>query len=163
MKTSNLNLKYINEIKLRDIQLKINNKNLVTNSFLYKRNKIDYDLCSYCQKQAESILHWFFGCGVVKEFWGSFKTWVMGKINTDVHLSDKNIIFSAFSFKMLNYLIVLAKYYIYKNKFYNKSINIQGFEAYVKNKFINKIYIAKINNTYNKFLGMVFFIPLFHG
>ena len=77
----------------------------------------------------------------------------MSKINTDVHLSDKNIIFSAFSFKMLNYLIVLAKYYIYKNKFYNKSINIQSFEAYVKNKFINKIYIAKINNTYYKFLG----------
>ena len=78
----------------------------------------------------------------------------MGKINTDVHLSDKNIIFSAFSkCSLLSYLIVSAKYYIYKNKFYNKSINMQGFEAYVKNKFINEMYIAKINNTYSKFLG----------
>ena len=90
-------MKYINEIKLRDFQFKINNKILVTNSFLYKINKIDNDLCSYCQKETESILHLLFGSDVVKEFWGSFKTWVMGKINTDVHLSDKNIIFSAFS------------------------------------------------------------------
>ena len=80
-------MKYINEIKLRDFQFKINNKILVTNSFLYKINKIDNYLCSYCQKETESILYLLFGCDVVKEFWGSFKTWVMGKINTDVHLS----------------------------------------------------------------------------
>ena len=57
--------------------------------FGYKINKIDNDLCSYCQKETESILHLLFGCDVVKEFWGSFKTWVMSKINTDVHLSVK--------------------------------------------------------------------------
>ena len=147
-------MKYINVIKLKDFQFKINNKILVTNSFLYKINKIDNDLCSYCQKETESILHFLFGCDVVKEFWGSFKTWVMGKINTDVHLSDKNIFSLAFlKCSLLNYLIVLAKYNTYKKKFYNKSINIQGFEAYVKNKFINETYIAKINNTYSKFLG----------
>ena len=46
-----------------------------------------------------------FGCDIVKEFWSSFKTWVMGKINTDVQFSDKYI-FSAFSkYSMLNYLL----------------------------------------------------------
>ena len=78
----------------------------------------------------------------------------MSKINTDAHLSDKDIVLPAFSkCSLLNYLIVLAKYYIYKNKFCNKSITIQGFEAYVKNKFINEMFIAKINNTYSKVLG----------
>ena len=77
-----------------------------------------------------------------------------GKINTDINLSDKNIIYSAFSkCSLLNYLIVLEKYYIYKNKFHKKSLNIRKFEAYVKVKFNNEMYIAKINNTYDKFLG----------
>ena len=46
LKTFNLNLKFINEIKLRDFQFKINNKILVTNYFLHKIIKIDNDLCS---------------------------------------------------------------------------------------------------------------------
>ena len=35
-KLGNASLKYINEINLRDFQFKINNKILVTNSFLYR-------------------------------------------------------------------------------------------------------------------------------
>ena len=42
----------------------------------------------YYQKETESILHLLFSCDTVTEFWGSFKTWV-GKINIDVHFSDK--------------------------------------------------------------------------
>ena len=153
-KLGNANLKYINEIKLRDFQFKINNKILVTNSFLYKINKIDNHLCSFCQKETESIYHLLCTCDIVKAFWDTFKTWVSGKINTDINLSDKNIIYSAFSkCSLLNYLIVLAKYYIYKNKFHKKSLNIRKFESYVKVKFNNEMYIAKINNTYDKFLG----------
>ena len=94
-------------------------------------------------------------CDTVKVFWDNFKKWVGEKINTEVNLSDKDIIYSAFSkCSLLNYLIVLAKYYIYKNKFYHKTLNIKGFESYVKVKFKNEMYIAKINNTYDKFLGM---------
>ena len=75
-----------------------------------------------------------------------------GKINTDINLSDKNIIYSAFSkCSLLNYLIVLVKYYIFK--FHKKSLNIRKFESYVKVKFNNEMYIAKINKTYDKFLG----------
>ena len=74
LKTYDLNLKYINEIELRDFQFKINDKILLTISFLYKINNIDNNLCSYCQKETESILHLLFGCDVVKELWGNFKT-----------------------------------------------------------------------------------------
>ena len=89
----NSSLKYINEIKLRDFQFKINNKSLVTNSFLHKTNKIDNNICSYCQKETESIVHLLCTCDIVKEFWDSFKTWIGEKINADVNRSDKNIIY----------------------------------------------------------------------
>ena len=82
----NSSLKYINEIKLRDFQFKINNKILVTNSFLHKINKIDNNLCSYCQKETESIFHLLCTCDIVKEFWDNFKTWISEKINADVNI-----------------------------------------------------------------------------
>ena len=67
LKTYNLNLKYIDETKLRNFQFKINNKISVTNSFLYEMNKVDNDLCSYCRKETESILHLLFTCDIVRE------------------------------------------------------------------------------------------------
>ena len=91
-----------------------------------------------CQKENESTCHLLCTCEIVKAFWDTFKTWASRKINTEVNLSDKIIIHSAFSkCSLLNNLIVLAKYYIYKNKFYKKSLNIRGFEAFVKVNFEN--------------------------
>ena len=46
-------LKLFHETKLRDFQYKINNKILVTNSFLFKINKTDNLACSYCNEQPE--------------------------------------------------------------------------------------------------------------
>ena len=52
------------------------------------------------------------------------------KINTEFGLSSRNNIFSAFSkCTLLKYLTILAKYYIYKNKFYTKNLCISGFEV----------------------------------
>ena len=150
----NSSLKYINEIKLRDIQFKINNKIHVTNSYLHRINKIDNNICSYCQKETESIFHLLCTCDIVKEFWDDFKTWVSETLNADVNISDENIIYSSFSKSpLIDFLIIMAKYYIYKNKFHNKRINTRGFEAYAKVKFKNEMYIAKIKNAYDKFLG----------
>ena len=157
----NSNLRYINEIKLRDFQFKINNKILVTNSFLYKINKTDSHLCSFCRKDTESIHHLLCTCDKVREFWNTFKTWISQRINTTFNISDRNIIYSAFEkCSLINYLVVLAKYYIYKSKFHNQNLNIRGFEAYSKVKFFNEMYIAKINNTYEKFLGK--WSPIYH-
>ena len=60
----------MNEIKLRDFQFKIINRILVTNIFLFKINKKDNDLCSYCQGEAESIIHLFVRCEIVKRILG---------------------------------------------------------------------------------------------
>ena len=50
-----LNIKQCHEVKLRDFQYKINNKILVANSFPFKINKIDSDVCNYCREQPEKI------------------------------------------------------------------------------------------------------------
>ena len=151
-KKINKTLNYIKEVKLRDFQFKINNCILVTKSFLFKIKKKDNHRCSYCNQEAESITHLLFYCGKVVEFWKNLKTWLIRKANIDLQVEIKNILFSSPSQALLSYLITVAKYYIYKSKFNMKMLSIRGFENFLKQKFINEMYIGKISKTYDKFL-----------
>ena len=54
---------------------------------------------------------------------------------------------------LLNYLLVVAKYNIYKSKFTSGNLSILGFKANLKRKFEEEKYIAKVNDKYAKFLG----------
>ena len=49
-KLYNSSIHDINEVKLADFQFKSNNKILVTNSFLFKIQKINNQRCSYCNE-----------------------------------------------------------------------------------------------------------------
>ena len=54
---------------------------------------------------------------------------------------------------LLNYLLVVTKYYIYKAKFVQERISILGFKAILKKKIEEEKYIAKRYDEYAKFLG----------
>lgn len=69
-------------------------------------------------------------------------------------LNHKNLIFSWHKENSLsNYLLVVAKYYIYTTKFKSRQLSIAGFKQLLKRKFEGEKYISKINNKYEKFLG----------
>ena len=48
-------MKDLKEVILKDLQFIINNKILVTKSFLYRIGKEDNSQCSYCNQDTESI------------------------------------------------------------------------------------------------------------
>lgn len=151
----------IHEVKLKDFQFKINNKILATNSFLCKINKIENNRCSFCEQEPETIKHLFVDCPKVTEFWESVKHWLQIHGNLNLNITDKAIIFAWQKEKsLINQVIVVAKYYIYKTKFTSKRLSIIGFQLLLKRKFKNEQYIARINNSYNKFLGK--WSSLFH-
>ena len=144
----------LKEVKLKDFQFKLNNKILTTKSFLYRINKVDNDTCSYCEHNSETLKHRFVDCQKVKEFWDDLKVWLQTHANLSINISDKSLIFSWQKEKsFMNYLLVVAKYYIYKTKFTSRRLNIAGFKSLLKKKFDGEKYIAKINNRYDKFLG----------
>ena len=113
-----LNIKNWHEVKIRDFQYKINNKILVTNSFLSKINKIESDACTYCKEQPEKIDHLFLRCPKIRQFWNELRTWLYTNVKVELSLEDRKILFS-FDGKneLVNYIYVLAKFYIYQNKF----------------------------------------------
>ena len=129
------NIKHWHEVQIRDFQYKINNKILVTNSFLFKINKIDSEVCSYCREQPEKIHHLFLTCPRVKAFWSDLRTWLITNVNIDLPLDDRPVLFSCSgNNELLNYIYVLAKLFIYKNKFNSRTIYIQGFINFLKKK-----------------------------
>ena len=55
-------------MKLKDFQFKINNKILVTKSFLQKINKTNNKICSLCGEYPETLKHLFFEYEKAKPF-----------------------------------------------------------------------------------------------
>lgn len=67
------------------------------------------------------MFHFFFECQVVKGFWDSLATWIGGKVGIPEFPEDLaeeefllGIIERQGDFSLLNYVILLAKFYIYK-------------------------------------------------
>lgn len=142
----------LNEVKLRDFQYKINNKILVTNSFLFKINKIDNEMCSYCQEQPEKIHHLFLRCPKIRTFYTDLQSWLKSAISIEISLSEREILF-AYNGKndLENYIYVLIKYFIYQNKFFTKKVTVQGFANFLKKKMLSEKYMSHINNRTGSF------------
>ena len=145
-------IKNIKEVNLQEFQFKVNNHILVTKSFLHKINKVDNDRCTFCSLETETIIHVLFNCNKVKEFWLAMKNWLRIQANVILHLTIKNVIFSKQeNNELLNYILLLGKYFIYKTKFLANSIRLENFITYLKRKYQNEKYISKIHNKQNKF------------
>lgn len=147
-------MKDLKEVTLKDFQFKINNKILVTKSFLYHIGKIDDNHCSYCNENIESIYHLFVECDKVKRFWQELRQWLLSVSNLSLMLEEKNILFSyQGKNQLINYIFTLAKHYIYKTKFYTNELDINAFKAILKDKCRCEKYIAYLNNNLSKFLS----------
>ena len=146
--------KDFNEVVLKDFQYKLTNKILVTKSFLHRIRKIEDNLCSYCKQESETILHLFVDCDKVKEFWQSLQMWLLQNMNIRININTKCILFSyQWKSKLENYILAVAKHYIYKNKFSDKQLNINSFIFMLIGKFQCERFIANINNKMSKFLS----------
>ena len=53
----------------------------------------------------------------------------------------------------LNYVFVLAKYYIYKSKVFTNYLSVYNFVIYLKRKFQSKRYICIGNKEFDIFMG----------
>ena len=150
----NVNIKNIKEVKLKDFQFKINNHILVTKSFLFKINKTDNDICSLCNREVETIIHLFYYCSKVKEFWSDLQNWLQVQANITFDLTIRTVLFSKQpENKLLNHLLLLARYFIYKTKFFTNYIRLETFISYLKRKYLNEKYISKLHNNQDKFVA----------
>ena len=103
--------------RLRVFQYKVLNNALYLYKHLYISKLRDTKLCSFCSWEDETIFHLFANCSKSKTLWNSLKEFFKDIINLP-SLTTQSAIFGFLQtdqelFLILNYLLLLFKYYLY--------------------------------------------------
>ena len=147
--------KISNVAKLRSFQYRLLQRGLVTNIHLEKWKLSSTDVCYYCKTERESITHLLCQCEIVKAFWVKVKTWLCEKFSlqeTDLEVCDRSIIFNNVVQKgdsVVNLIVLLAKHYIYRQKWQKGNLNIKAFQRVVQQVENMEKYIAVKNERVN--------------
>jgi len=108
------------DTKIREFQYKLLNNIVFTNDKLFRFKMIDLPFCAFCQTEVESLEHLFFHCNVTKTFWNLLSSWLIKQKIITTSLTLENVLFGVFNviedFLILNHLLLLAKFYIYRCK-----------------------------------------------
>ena len=104
------------DTKLQDFQYKLVHRILITNSFLYKCGLKETELCTFCTETKESLVHIFWECNYVRNFWLSVGNFL--KIcGLSLPFNAKDIILGLTEHSSaqgtINNVIIILKYYIY--------------------------------------------------
>ena len=137
---------------VRAFQFKVLNSILFTNTKLFKIGFITEDKCSFCKSDSETLSHLLFDCIKTKSFWRDFESYFYSLSKEFVHLTLKDVIIGIIITEcpLLNYLLLIAKIYLWDCRRTQILRNITGFKLKVKNKFETEKYVCMKNNTLDK-------------
>ena len=128
-----LPFKITKEPKLIEFQFKIVNFIIGTNVFLKTVKIKENDLCGFCENSKETVKHLFYECTLVKRFWGYFEVYWYEKTNEPLKLSLNAVLLGDNQFSdMLNYFILVAKYYIFRAKYHQVLPRFKDYVAILK-------------------------------
>ena len=139
----------------RDFQYKILNRILFTNSKLFKLKLVESPLCSFCDKNEETLEHLFIFCEHSRAFWKEISSWLHEcGIETLPDLTDQiNIMFGLFDvdnhFMLLNHIMLIAKQTIFLCRQKSITPSFIIFLAHLKKIFRIEEYLAKEKKKLN--------------
>ena len=146
-----------NDIKLRWFQARLIHRILPTNKFLFFCKIKESPMCTFCHVEEESILHLFWECPVVLTFWEKIERLLQEKchICARLKISEQLVIFGSekniHTDKILDFIIMLGKFFIYKCRFKNTCPTAEGFVAFLKLRYADEIYTSKVYLDFENF------------
>jgi len=145
--------------KLRNFQYRLLNRITTTNKFLKLRNVVDTDKCTFCMMYVETLVHLFYECNHVALFWSDVESALYNKCNITVTLTPREIIFglhtdSSYNLSVdiiqsLNYMIILAKKFIFSCRYKEVKPAFKNFCNYLEFQRKIDMYNVKVYNTNN--------------
>ena len=149
-------IKKISEIQLRWMQIRIIHRIIGTNIVLSKMGVEQNVFCTFCKNMKENIQHLFFHCSYTQLFWTELKEAInvkcgnIIKINFSEHLvlfgCDKNVRTDP----VLDFVIILAKSFIYRCKRSNTIPRYNLFKEILRKRYEIEKYIAIVKMKYDK-------------
>lgn len=155
------------DTKLREFQYKYIMRIVPNNVFLFKCKLVPSNLCDFCSMATETVKHMFWECYIIQKFWVELHRYLNIKGIQTRPLTFQMISFGTFEIEpetrkrnVINYLMILAKYYIFKSKcnkllpsfvnfvpFLQQKIDVEKIIATQKNK------LGIFNNKWSEFLS----------
>lgn len=113
------------EVQLQSFVFRLLYRVIPCKVYLAQLKIADSDACSRCAER-EDLFHLFFECPCVKEFWDSLASWLGGKEGVREFPDDLSeeefmlgIVDRKGDYSLINYIILCAKFYIYKVSVFN--------------------------------------------
>ena len=137
---------------LQSFQYKILNRILNMREKLSTWNIIDTNKCYSCNK-VDTLEHHLFSCPASRKFWLQLENWIYNNLETYFSFTECEIIFGIpldknnIEIKIINYLILLGKWYINKCRSSNTNVYFIELLHLTKNKLDCANYINCINEA----------------
>jgi hypothetical protein len=112
--------KQIKEVKLKWFQMKIGYRILVTNSILNRMRVMDSNMCTFCNREKDTILHYLWDCAHVQLFWKDFVKCLQDHcMNCDRLVLNPALVLFGNDNKSktdvgFRHILLVAKFFIYK-------------------------------------------------
>ena len=140
-KTYSLTASIRHENKMKYLQFQINRNCLFTNYRVHKFKNHISPLCTYCAHvegvtHPELVSHLFFECDFVLSLWQEVRGW-LSTFNENLQLNRTKLLFGDHEEpcnSVINFVILSVKYFIWKEKFQSKTLNLTGFQSFLKFK-----------------------------
>lgn len=140
------------DTKLRSFQLKFVKRIIPTNTLLYKYKITNSTLCDFCNSDTETLKHMYWECHVIQNFWSRVSSFLNQK-GFQISLNFRTVCFGiqekSEDQNLINMIILLAKYYIFKCKIEKSIPSPDPFFIYLKERKIMEFYIASAKNKVN--------------
>ena len=125
------------------------------NKKLFLFNKVDSPLCSFCNREDETLTHLFYSCPSTSNLWKKLQN-ALSNILQLPNLTTQSTIFGFIDinkeyYVVINHLLLIFKLYIYKDRNYKKLNLLTLKRKIVKIHNIEKDIAQKNTNKYKWF------------
>ena len=132
------------DVRLQNFQYKCSMRNIPTNKYLLKCKIKETALCEFCSMEIETVNH-FFGWNVtVQHFWTNLTMFLL-RHNITINFSLKYVAFgitertNRIETQVKNFIILLGKYFIFKNKYQETQPTLEHFKWNFSQNFLQMI------------------------
>ena len=144
------------ETKLQSLQYKLINRIVPCKKWLYNQKVVDSPYCPLCNNNTvDDIIHHFIDCAHLKHFWNSLEKWWNRIAGYEIKLTTKHILFGFYydniGFEDINYIILLAKWYIQRQVYWEHRVDFYDFLVVLKSHLQIEKYICTCNNKSHVF------------
>ena len=145
------------DTQLRWFQARLIHRIIATKKYLFKCKLAENDLCAFCDQETETIQHIFWQCHYVKEFWDNLLSLIKEKcVHCERFLfNEELIIFNTCNTistdSAMGYIILTAKFFIYKCKLKGDLPRINQYINFLKTKYTVEKYTSIVNCTHDRF------------